>query len=66
MEITNNANDEDPYWENISYKIPTNSKYLFTNKTKTAENWAVQIRVTLERGTATGLCTINSITGNWG
>lgn len=66
VEITNNANDEDPYWENISYKIPTNSKYLFTNKTKTAENWAVQIRVTLERGTATGLCTINSITGNWG
>jgi 6-phosphogluconolactonase (cycloisomerase 2 family) len=51
IEACNNALDAEPAWETV----PAQSTiYEFTNTTTTAAQWAVNIRVTLERGEDTG------------
>lgn len=66
VEICNNGNDVNPSWENITFKALNMQKHFFRNQTKTAETWGVALRVTLDRGTATGDCCISSIKGNFG
>lgn len=66
IEICNNANDASPTWEDITTKVLTAQKHFFNNTTKTAANWAVALRVTLDKGTAEGTCYIQSIGGNFG
>ena len=39
--------------------------YTFTNTTKTAEAWAVDFRVTIERGTFVGDIYVDSVTSNF-
>lgn len=65
IEVCNNANDTSPAWEDITQKVLTGQKHFFKNNTKTAESWGVGVRVSLERGTATGDCYIHSIRGNY-
>lgn len=47
--VSNNALDARPIWEEMTSKINTNDVYLFANKTKEAENWAVSVRVVIEK-----------------
>lgn len=65
VEVCDNANDDEPAWEDVTKAILGNYKYFFKNETKTAETWAVGIRAKLDRGTATGDCFIKSIGGNF-
>ena len=63
IEVCNNANDATPTWEDISLKI--GEKHFFNNAIKTAANWAVGLRVMLERRTAVGNVYIDFITINF-
>jgi hypothetical protein len=60
---TNNANDDNPVWQDISGSL--GSKAYFANESKTAATWGVQFHVTLQRGTATLPCYITTLTGGF-
>jgi hypothetical protein len=60
---TNNGNDQNPVWQDISGSL--GSKAFFTNEAKTAGSWGVQFHVKLERGTATLPCYITSVGGGF-
>ena len=62
---TNNANDAFPVWENISSAVLSREKHIFSNASKTASKWAVNVRIILERGDAESVCAITSVGGNW-
>lgn len=64
-EACNNANDAAPTWEDITNAVLNREKHIFHNTQKTAEKWAVSLRVKLERGEAESTCAITSIGGNW-
>ena len=65
IEICNNANDASPAWQDVTSRVTNGQKIFFSNTTKTATDWGVQLHVKLERGTATGDCYITSIGGNF-
>lgn len=66
IEICNNGNDAAPTWEDITQKVQLGQKHFFTNKAKTASQWGVALRVTVDKGTATETCYITQIGGNFG
>lgn len=49
-EVCNNAHDASPTWENIKPAIQSGYNFVFSNKTKTAENWGVNFRIEVTRG----------------
>ncbi|GAA6386412.1 hypothetical protein I310019A7_24030 [Lawsonibacter asaccharolyticus] len=49
VEACNNAFDDSPTWEDITAMVQINRVYNFTNKTKTAEKWGVDIRFTITK-----------------
>ncbi|CAI8971020.1 hypothetical protein EMIT07CA2_60037 [Brevibacillus sp. IT-7CA2] len=53
VKVYNNALDAVPTWEDCTGAVKGNRGYLFTNKTKTAANWAINLWVILAKGTAT-------------
>ena len=63
VEACNNGFDEVPTWEDITSQILINRHYNFTNATKTAEKWGINIRFTIEKGTAAEECVINGFGG---
>jgi hypothetical protein len=63
--ICNNGNDASPTWEDCTNAVINGSKFFFTNTTKTASAWGVNVKITVNRGTATGSCYISSIGGNF-
>ena len=65
IEACNNANDASPTWQDATSRVLNNQKAFFSNTTKTAAAWGVALRVTLNRGTATGACYITAIGGNF-
>lgn len=65
VEVCNNGNDAAPTWEDVTSKAQTHQKHYFANTKKTAATWAVNVRVTLTRGSATGACYIESVSGNF-
>jgi hypothetical protein len=52
--VCNNSFDTSPTWEDASDEARAGSVYLFTNQTKTANDWGIKIRVTLERDALPG------------
>lgn len=50
VKVCNNALDESPTWETVE---TAGEVHNFTNSTKTGENWAVGVWVTVKRNTAT-------------
>lgn len=65
VEVCNNGFDSSPTWEDASTAESGGLIHVFTNKTKTATNWGVKIRVTVNRNGASGECYITSIGGNF-
>ena len=65
VEICNNGYDSSPAWEDITIQAQNGQKYFFTNKTKTASQWGVNLRVSLNRGSSSGPCYVSSIGGNF-
>lgn len=49
VEACNNAFDDEPTWEDITPIIALNRAYNFTNKTKTADKWGIDIRFTITK-----------------
>lgn len=65
IEACNNGYDESPAWEDVTNKVLTGQKHFFRNAEKTADQWGISVRVTLDRGAATGECYIHSHRGNY-
>lgn len=63
VEVCNNAKDATPMWENITAKL--GQKHFFANRSKTAASWAFGLRVSLNRGTATGAVWLDYININF-
>jgi hypothetical protein len=65
VEICNNGFDANPTWENCTNKALGGTRIYFTNNTKTSSQWGVNVRVTLNRGTSTEPCYVESVGGNF-
>ena len=65
VEVCNNGLDDTPTWEDVTEIINSGQIYFFTNTTKTAESWAFDIRVTMDRGTAEANSWLQSLSGNF-
>nr|WP_072537085.1 DUF6273 domain-containing protein [Anaerococcus mediterraneensis] len=63
VEITNNGLDTNPTWQDCTSQVLGNEKIFFSNKKKTATQWAVNIRVSGDKKTATEVLSISSIGG---
>lgn len=65
VEACNNGFDTSPTWEDITNDVTRGEIYDFTNTSKTATQWGVNIRVTVDRNGAEGACYITEIGGNF-
>lgn len=63
VKVCNNALDASPTWEDATNAVKSNRGYLFTNKTKTAANWAINIWVLIAKGAATERVKLNGYGG---
>ncbi|CAI8879190.1 hypothetical protein EMIT07CA2_30086 [Brevibacillus sp. IT-7CA2] len=63
VKVCNNYLDAVPTWEECTGAVKGNRGYLFTNKTKTAANWAINLWVILAKGTATERVRLNGYGG---
>lgn len=63
VEITNNGLDEKPVWQDCTAQVLGNEKIFFSNKKKTATKWAVNVRVTGDKKTATDVLSVSVIGG---
>ena len=65
VEVCNNGFDTTPTWEDATSSVNGGLVHLFTNTTKTAANWGVRIRVTVNRNGGSGECYVSAIGGNF-
>lgn len=65
VEVCNNGFDASPTWEDCTDAVKSGLVHVMTNKTKTATNWGVLVKVTVERNGATGACYVSAIGGNF-
>lgn len=63
IEITNNGLDDKPVWQDCTSQVLGNEKIFFSNKKKTATKWAVNVRVTGDKKTATDVLSVSIIGG---
>lgn len=65
IETCNNGYDEEPVWEDATGASLAGRAHVFSNTLKLADDWGVNVRVTLLRGDAVGECYITGIGGNF-
>ena len=67
VEACNNGFDveKDVVWEDITFEVVNGEIHDFTNTVKTAGQWGVNVRVTVDRNGAEGACYITEIGGNF-
>jgi 3D (Asp-Asp-Asp) domain-containing protein len=65
VEVCNNGYDSTPTWEDATAAVLSGLVHVFTNTTKTASNWGVKYRITVNRNGAAGACYVSSIGGNF-
>lgn len=65
VEVCNNGYDASPTWEDATDAVLRGLVHVFTNKSKTATQWGVKFRVTVNRNGATGACYVSAIGGNF-
>ena len=65
VEVCNNGNDDEPTWEDATASVTGVLVHTFANTSKTADSWAVMIRVTVDRNDGEGACYISAIGGNF-
>lgn len=63
IEACNNAFDENPIWEDITSQVLISRHYNFINDSKTANKCGINIRFTVEKGTAKEQVVINGFGG---
>lgn len=61
VEICNNAFDTNVSWQDVTEEVKNLENIEFKNKSKTAENWGVNIRVNIKRNSAEGSCFISTL-----
>lgn len=61
VQACNNANDANPTWENVT----PGRKHLFTNATKTADSWAVGLKVTLTKTAGFPTIALYGVSGSY-
>ena len=61
--VCNNANDVEPTWETAVQSSVGTYTHVFENESKTAEDWAVAVFVSISRNGGEGNCYISSIGG---
>ena len=65
VEACNNGFDASPAWEDITDSVTSGLTHVFANTIKTASEWGVNIRVTVDRNGSEGACYITEIGGNF-
>lgn len=65
VEVCNNGYDASPTWEDTTDAVVSGLVHVFSNTSKTAADWGVLVKVTVERNGATGACYISAIGGNF-
>ena len=65
VEVCNNGYDASPAWEDATDAVVSGLVHVFSNNTKTAAQWGVLVKVTVERNGATGACYVSAIGGNF-
>ena len=65
VEVCNNGYDASPTWEDATDAVLSGLVHVFSNKAKTAADWGVVVRVSVERNGATGACYVSAIGGNF-
>ena len=65
VEVCNNGYDSQPVWEDATSSVNSGLVHLFSNTTKTAANWGVCMRVTVNRNGGSGECYVSAIGGNF-
>lgn len=63
VKVCNNYLDDVPTWEDCTGAVKGNRGYLFTNKVKTAPEWAINLWVTIDKGTAKERVLVNGYGG---
>jgi hypothetical protein len=63
VKVCNNYLDDVPTWEDCTGAVKGNRGYLFTNKNKTAPEWAINLWVTIDKGTAKERVLVNGYGG---
>ncbi|MED4749963.1 DNRLRE domain-containing protein [Brevibacillus choshinensis] len=63
VKVCNNALDATPTWEDATSTVKSGRGYLFTNSTKTAASWRINIWVIIAKGTATERVRLNGYGG---
>ncbi|MGG1158745.1 DNRLRE domain-containing protein [Brevibacillus formosus] len=63
VKVCNNYLDDVPTWEDCTGAVKGNRGYLFTNKNKTAPEWAINLWVTIDKGTAKERVLLNGYGG---
>lgn len=64
VEVTNNANDETPVWEDCTAEVKNSANHIFENKTA-ANGFAFNFRITAERGVSGEGGYITSVQGGF-
>ena len=52
IKICNNANDDNPKWEDITHFVVGKQMAQLANRSKTADSWAIGFELIIEKGTA--------------
>ena len=65
VEVCNNYFDTNKVWEDATDAVLSGLVHVFSNKVKTAGQWGVVVRVTVNRNGATGACYVSAIGGNF-
>lgn len=65
VEATNNPFDASPVWEDCTNAVVQGVAHVFINKINTAEQYGMNIRVTVQRGDALTACWVSGIGGNF-
>lgn len=63
VEVCNNGFDVSPTWEDATASVLSGLAHVFTNTTKTATKWGVNIRASIDRNGAVGNCRIYGVGG---
>lgn len=64
-EVCNNSYDNNPTWEDATTMVKAGKAFNFQNKTKKATQAGIDIKVTIEKGTATMQSYISAIGGSF-
>ena len=63
VEVCNNGFDSSPTWEDATSVVEAKKSFNFQNTSKSATKWGIDVRLTIERGSATTNSYITGIAG---